>query len=164
MQSPQIFKIVGPRWEALFPVVWLDLRRRGWSRWSLESLCSYYCKSSNRRGSRWIQRLFLRDLASPSSRYGQPTILNLSGQPFDVEEFLTQLVEVFGSQYCPASRCRGMREGLHEKVKWSFKISNLFIALDLSDQRQQVGKRLLQEKDDKDLLILLGDIPKLKVS
>ena len=40
----------------------------------------------------------------------------------------------------------------------------MFIALDLSDQRQQVGKRLLQEKDDKDLLILLGDIPKLKVS
>ena len=40
----------------------------------------------------------------------------------------------------------------------------MFIALDLSDQRQQVGKRLLQEKDDKDLLILLGDIPKLKVT
>ena len=74
-----------------------------------------------------------------------------------------KLIEVFGSQYCPAFHCRGRTEDLiQEKVEKEMKIK--LIILILVNHGHQVAQRLLQEQDNKDLLIILGDIPVLKVS
>ena len=68
-----------------------------------------------------------------------------------------QLVEVFGSKYCPSSSHKENNEVLHEKViitsMWLIKCKWM----------SQVAKRLEQEQDDKDLMIVLEDLPLVKV-
>ena len=111
-------------------------------------------------GFKILQKAWITlDTTSAPQRSGFPQqkVLNVIFVIFFGSTVFCQLVEVFGSKYCPSSSHKENNEVLHEKViitsMWLIKCKWM----------SQVAKRLKQEQDDKDLMIVFEDLPLVKV-